>query len=192
MIKAIIFDCFGVLITDAFALMIQDLQTRKPGKAKELLDAVQAVNRGIISRQEFTEQAAGLLGMSPQEYRNKLDNGEVKNRPLFAYIEELHKTYKTAVLSNVSHEGFWRRFTHDEVAPYFDTIVLSGETGFIKPDPEAYEITADKLGVRVDECVMIDDQAAYIEAAQEVGMQGMLYATLQELQTGLNQLIARS
>lgn len=189
MIKAIIFDCFGVLITDAFALLIQDLQARKPGKAAELYDYVQAVNRGIISRQEFTERASELLDMSPHEYRNKLNNGEVKNRPLFEYVAELRKTHKIAVLSNVSHEGFWRRFTHDEVAPYFDTIVLSGETGFTKPDIEAYEITADKLGVRCDECVMVDDQVTYVAAAQEAGMHGILFTTLPDLQADLAKLL---
>ena len=40
-----------------------------------------------------------------------------------------------------------------------------------KPELEAYEYVADKLGVRLDECVFTDDRELFCEAARACGMQ---------------------
>jgi HAD superfamily hydrolase (TIGR01509 family) len=59
-----------------------------------------------------------------------------------------------------------------------------------KPEPEAYEITADRLGVRLEECVMIDDRLELCEGAQAVGMKAIMYKGLKQLKTDLESLLA--
>lgn len=185
MIKAVIFDCFGVLITDVFGVIVQELQANAPEKAAELLELVRAANYGAIDRSEFNEQVAAVLGITPEQYLKRATDGEAKNMALLDYILELRKQYKIGVLSNVSRDGFWHRFTHEEADKYFDAVVLSGEIGFAKPDAEAFEITADRLGVRLDECVMVDDRENYCDAARLLGMQSALYTSLAALKASL-------
>ncbi len=175
MIKALIFDCYGVLVEDALARMLAELKKTDPELADKIIVLVDKVVDGTLEPVEYQQQAAALLGMSSEEYVNKLREGQIKNTALLEYIEELKTNYKIGLLSNVAKHGLSRHFTSKELPRYFDVVVESGDIGFAKPSAQAYEITADRLGVRLDECVMIDDQYDYCEGAQKVGMAVIKY-----------------
>jgi HAD superfamily hydrolase (TIGR01509 family) len=68
--------------------------------------------------------------------------------------------------------------------------VSSGEIGYAKPEPEAYEIVAQRLGVRLDECVFTDDRADFCEAARAVGMQAIEFTGLEQFRHALEPLLA--
>lgn len=139
MIKAIIFDCFGVLIMD------------KP------------------------------VSYFQQNSPHNSTYDEFKNKELLDYIKQLKNRYKVAILSNISCiESLYDRFTQEEIENLFDEVVASGEIGFAKPQAQAYEKVADKLGVHLDECIMIDDCEDYCMAAKSVGMKSVLYQSVQQ------------
>ncbi len=52
----------------------------------------------------------------------------------------------------------------------FDQMVDGRTDGVLKPDPRAYLLMAERLGVDATECVFIDDQPGNIAGAQAVGM----------------------
>jgi len=185
MVTAILFDCFGVLLTDALAVMVDEFAKKDPEAADQIRELAIMTSRGILSRQDFTEQTATILDITPDELRTRVATGEVKNQELFAYIIELRKQYKTGLLSNVSSEGFWRRFSHEELAPYFDDVILSAEIGHAKPDPEAYKIAAERIGTPPSECLLIDDREDYLAGARATGMQGILYESVAGLRKSL-------
>ena len=189
MIKAIVFDCFGVIITDALAVILEELRSKNPGKAQDLVDLLNAASRGLISSEESTEQASELLGMKQEDYRQLIMDGEVKDERLLNYIRTLRKNYKTAILSNISNGGLHRRFTKKELDTYFDFVVASGDIGFAKPEAQAYEYTADGLGVRLAECVFLDDREEYCFAAQGVGMQAIQYQNFEQAKDELEKLL---
>jgi putative hydrolase of the HAD superfamily len=175
MIKAVIFDCFGVVITDALGAMVAEISESKPNEAQEILSILTAAAKGQISRQNASEAISTIFGIPMDEYVNRVQTAEVKNDRLLAYISELRKTYKTAMLSNVSIGGLAARFDQEELDRCFEQIVASGDIGFAKPEPEAYEIAASRLGVRLEECVFIDDREEYCEGARAVGMRAIRY-----------------
>jgi len=191
-IKAIIFDCFGVIIGDALEVLCRDLRERDPAAADSVRAIVQASNRGITDPAQSSRQVAELIGLSYQEYRQKLNEGEVRDEALLAYIADLRKTYKTALLSNIGAGSLARRFRPGELEAYFDSVVASGEIGHAKPEARAYEITAERLGVGVDECVFTDDREPYCEGAARVGMQTILYQDFPQFRTDLERLLADS
>jgi len=188
MIRAIIFDCFGVLISDALEVMIAELRDNQPEVAEQIVATVHLASRGEISRQESSENIAGLLGISVDAYVSRIKNGEVKNHELLDYILELRKTYKTGLLSNISIGGLATRFGPGELANYFNAVVASGEIGYAKPEAQAYEIVADRLGVRLDECIFIDDREDYCTGAKGVGMQAILYRSFSQMKPELDRL----
>src|SRR6266542_3086576 len=55
-----------------------------------------------------------------------------------------------------------------------DLIVYSHEVGMSKPDRRIYELTCDRLAVRPDEAIFLDDVAECVDAAREVGMRAIL------------------
>ncbi|OGM17669.1 hypothetical protein A2V56_00875, partial [Candidatus Woesebacteria bacterium RBG_19FT_COMBO_42_9] len=52
----------------------------------------------------------------------------------------------------------------------FETVTTVEEVAFSKPDPSLFTVTADKLGVAKEECLVIEDASSGIEAAQLAGM----------------------
>ena len=136
MIKAVIFDCFGVLLEDALAAMCRELPAEKQQAATDLMHAA---HHGYAASVDSNQQIAAMFNMDMEQYVAAIREGEIKNQPLLDYIAELHTRFRTALLSNVSNGGIARRFTESELA-CFDTVVASGEVGYAKPEPEAYEI----------------------------------------------------
>src|SRR6185312_508636 len=133
MVKAIIFDCFGVLTTEAWV----------PFKAKYFVDStryeeagglMKQANAGLISQQDFLEKIAKLAGISPEQALHAIRQN-VPNEPLFAYIKDkLKPKYKIGFLSNVAEDSMRRLFTPEQRS-LLDIVTLSYKTGFIKPQP---------------------------------------------------------
>ena len=69
--------------------------------------------------------------------------------------------------------------------------VLSSDVGAIKPSPEAFYITAEKLGVRPEECVMIDDRKDNVDGAIAAGMQAIWYKTNEQCIAELGEILGQ-
>lgn len=76
---------------------------------------------------------------------------------------------RTALLSN-SWGGDYDR---GDWAGLFDAVVISGEVGLRKPDPEIFLLTARRIGLRPQQCVFVDDLAVNVRGAGAVGMIGV-------------------
>jgi putative hydrolase of the HAD superfamily len=187
LIKAIIFDCFGVVITDGF----DDAYRRAGGDPDSdrgfIIEAMYKSDSGEIPTS--LPLIAKRLGISEKEWHETVNNGRVINYELLEYVNELKKKYKTAMLSNIGSAGVRRFFPDGLLEKHFDVIIESGVIGFAKPEARAYEITADKLGVRLDECIFTDDRPNYIEGAQHVGMQTILFENFEKFKSDLEKLL---
>ena len=181
MIRAVIFDCFGVLMVDSFEHMLAPVRERDPALVARILAISAANNRGQLSPSQARNKTAKLLGLTPEEFEQQKSAGEVRNNDVLDFAASLRAEYKTAMLSNVGSAGLTRRFVAGELEEYFDVVVASSDIGFAKPEPEAYEIVAERLGVRADECVMIDDREEYCAGARAVGMQAICFESLAQL-----------
>lgn len=192
MIKAIIFDCFGVLLGNTYKRRLAELEREDPARARELRAINHASDRGILSREEAATAMAELIGVAPEELLEEQDRGEVRNEPLLEYIAGLKSQFKLGFLSNVSgRDRLDGRFLSGQLEELFDTVVASGDEGFVKPEPEIYQIVASRLGVEPHECVMIDDIPEFCEGARQVGMQAIAYVSNSQCIEDLNALIDR-
>lgn len=172
--------------------MLVELSESDPKKANEVVKLVNEGMKGTVAAQKSRQAVAGLLGLNEQDYAMMIKNSETKNHRLLEYVSELRKYYKVGLLSNILKGGLKARFNEDELNVYFDTVVASGDIGYAKPDPVAYEITASNLGVRLDECLMIDDRQDYCEGAIHVGMQAILYKNFEQMKLELEKILADS
>jgi epoxide hydrolase-like predicted phosphatase len=187
MVKAVIFDCFGVIRPDRFVAAYRE-KGGDPEADRDFIErTIRAANLGIIpnSRQVITAH----LGISVEEWLHALDNGITVDLQLLDYIEELRRTYKTAVLSNASRGRLKEIIGAQDAERCFDVIIESGSLGFAKPDPEIYEYTADQLGVRFDECVFTDDKEEYCQPARAVGMQAIRYESFEQFKRELEAML---
>ena len=79
---------------------------------------------------------------------------------------------RTALLSNAGGCG------RPEWPDLFDTVVLSGLAGVAKPDPDAYLLVAERLGVEPARCVFVDDLRRNVLGAAAVGMTGVHHSSV--------------
>ena len=173
MIKAVIFDCFGVLIGDAYMV----IRKKYPELSPRITGLGVESNLGRITsleRRERTVEMLNEIGARGQVVLREAIDGITRNTELLGEIKRLREKFKTGLLSNAG-EGFWRRFSEQELKEYFDTVVVSYQVGLVKPDPRIFELTADRLGVEMDECVFVDDDASNVRAAESCGMRGIVY-----------------
>lgn len=191
MIKAIIFDCFGVLAGSGF----KEIYSRAGGTLDKdgafLDDVLAAANSGHMSSREMHQQVADRIGMSYEEWHVTIEQGERPNEELLTYIAELKKNYKTAILSNANHGTMQRRFSPEQLK-LFDQSIVSAEVRLIKPDLEIYQLAADRLGVETSECVFTDDSPLYCEAARASGMQSIWYQDFKQFRSDLEDILSQT
>lgn len=191
MIKAIIFDCFGVLAGSAYREIYRQAGGDIEKDYEYVSSLLQAANTGQISSKELHQKTAEKLGMSLDGWTKKVNDSEQPNVELLDYIKQLKKKYKIAVLSNAGVGVLERKFSAEQLK-LFDAKVVSAEVGLYKPQAEIFELTADRLNVQVDECVFVDDLAPYVTAAQSVGMRAILYENFVQMKKDLERILSAS
>ncbi len=190
MIKAVIFDCFGVLVSNSWHQFLDDFAHSDEARyeATQLLDAM---DRGEITEREFVDSIGKTMSISEQTIRSSLFDAVVANHRLFDFIDELSKTYPLAILSNISSKARLREVLSDEQIRIFDTLILSGEVGMIKPDERIYHLAAQNLGVTPEECLFVDDRGRYCQAARDVGMQAIQYKNFEQFKNNCLSLLSQ-
>lgn len=186
MVKAIIFDCFGVLTADTWHEFRLGLPSDQQEKASDLNRQYGA---GMISKPEFLNSVSELTGKSKDEISHLIDNEQSKNRALLDYIRTLKPKYKIGLLSNVASSWIQDEFLTAEEQTLFDAYVLSFEEGITKPDPRIYHIAAERLGVLPAECIYIDDIDRNAAAAEDEGMKVLVYKDFSRFKQEISALL---
>lgn len=189
MIKAIIFDCFGVLVTSSYEPFKAQYLRGDQKLIEQFMEIENRSSRGEISLEEAEREFAELAGLSFQETAEFLQDNP-RNSLLLRYIsQELKGTYKISMLSNIADDRIPDLFTDEDVV-MFDDVVLSYQVGLAKPDDNIYKLTAERLQVLPEECAFVDDNQGYCAAAEEVGMKTVCYQNFAQTKKELERLLA--
>lgn len=186
-VKAVIFDCFGVLVMSGRPRLLRDF----PDKTDEICDLQIRSDYGMISRREYDNGIAELTGLSPDEVELKYWNACQRCEDVISYVKQLKcdGKYKLALLSNIGTDWLDDFIPKSELAEMFDVTVLSGEVMMAKPDAQIFEYTAKKLLVNPSDCIFIDDTMVNVEAAEYVGMTGIVFGTFDQAKTDLELIL---
>lgn len=187
MIKAIVFDCFGVLTTENWHEFLASLSDSIDVKA--VRDVHRAYGSGMISKQECGAKIKELTGREFVELEDSNSGSVVKNSALLDFIKELKQQYKIGLLSNIGNNWVREQFLSANEQELFDAMVFSYEIGANKPDTAMYQAVCNKLAVQPDEVIYIDDMSAYTEAAKYLSMQAIVYENFTKLKVDLESLL---
>ena len=109
---------------------------------------------------------------------------------MYAYMTELKaRGYKLYGLSNWC-STIYRVMKEYKIFNLLDGFVVSSDYQVVKPDPAIYRILLDKYDLKAEECVFADDRADNVEAAQQVGMQAIVFTTTEAYKEALEPLLA--
>ncbi len=185
MIKAVIFDCFGVLYNDpSLDMMRQHL----PEPTEEYFALSRSSDLGEISNPDYFAGLAKIAGISVEEATAIMEDTSHLNQELVDLIEKLKPHYKLGMLSNINTEYFQTFMNNENVKNLFDVIITSEEVGYMKPDKEIFEIILDRMGLKADEAVFIDDRQPNIDGANNLGLKSLLYKNTAQLKSELQKL----
>ena len=195
--RAIIFDIGRVLIRVDISRIKDGLAVGLPLTPEEVWSAIEKDPRwldwqeGRISPRDWHLHLTKRLGVSLTfEQFSEVWNRALDPNPIHSesFLENLSRNYRLALLSNTDPI----HMSHDEARfpffRFFPTRIYSYRVGASKPDPLIYREALKACKVRAEEAVYIDDIAAYAEAAQRLGMTGIVFQSPEQLQSDLRNL----
>ena len=100
-------------------------------------------------------------------------------------IKPLKEKYNVYGLTNWSAETLPIAMQRYDFFEHLDGIVVSGEERLIKPDPKLYQVLLDRFKLKADESLFIDDNAANIETARQMGFHTMHFTGEENLEKWL-------
>ncbi|HEX2127401.1 MAG TPA: HAD family phosphatase [Thermoleophilaceae bacterium] len=140
----------------------------------EALRLVRAIETGSLSEDEFGERFGGLLGVERRAGLVERMFGHI--RPDETMVEAVRRArthgIRTGLVSNSMGVGRYDRSAFPEL---FDGVVISGEEGMHKPQPGIFRLGAERVGLRPEECVFVDDLRENCQGAEAVGMTAVLH-----------------
>ena len=187
-IKALIWDMEGVLLlTDEnnIPLTVAKILNAPYEKVREIYfgDFNDKGDLGEITQEQFNEHVLDTLQIS-RDKKHLLD--EVFNErsyideDLLEKIAEMSKKYKVGLLSNYSTDLRPKIEKEWALGSVFDEIIISCEVGMIKPDPGVFNLMLDRLGVKADESVFIDDRIKNIDSAKKMGFHTIFFTSKEQ------------
>jgi epoxide hydrolase-like predicted phosphatase len=187
-IKAIIFDFFGVICSDEYWQFVKADKNDTDGQFNKLSNDL---NLGNISWDDFVDEVARDTGQEEEQVR-KMYGSQKINPDMVRLIGTLRKKYKTALLTNANKEQLHQIIQGIGLEKVFNEIIVSSDVGMVKPDERIFQLTLSKLQVDPQEAVFIDDISRYVYAAKDIGMSGIVYSDYGQMKAELMRLIAPS
>lgn len=190
MIKALIFDYNGVLTNHGdFESFLAEKAKNTSRDAREIQQIVRQywdlAKVGAIDSELIWVHVAGYFHCEAQELRREWLSWFKLRQDLLLLITKLKNKYKTALLTNITRDWFEQVRKEQNLEAYFEVIVSSYEAKAAKPDPEIFEYTLQKLGLKADECIFIDDQEKNTSAAFKIGFKVILFESVKKLKVQL-------
>jgi len=181
--RGALFDFGGVLTTNVFDSFREfcEREGLDPLTVKRLfrederaLAELRRLERGELTEEEFAERFGPLLGIEDSEgLVDRLFAGMKADEAMLDAVAEAKRAgVRTGLISNSWGRG---RYDRDRFPRLFDGVVISGEVGLHKPEPEIYRLGAERVGLKPHECVFVDDLRENCAGAEAVGMTAVLH-----------------
>ncbi len=194
MIKAVIFDMGGVLIGNGIEKFYEKL-AEKLGIDTDFFILFEKRYHEKMIRGEL--EAKGFIDMIKKEFNPEGDvlrewkevyrEARPVNGDLIQLIKRLKKGYSVSLISDSSD------LNHDinnerGLYSYFESPVVSCDTGVTKSQREIFEIALEKLDLKPEECILIDDREEHLEIPKGMGFRTILFRNNRQLAEDLEKL----
>ncbi len=182
MIKAIVFDMHGVVLNrGTFGPLAKEYARMLGLKKKDVHDALdrhwEPWKVGGISEREFFQKLAEDTGFrGDREKLKAMMYDPVKPyKSVLRLARRLEKRYRIYSLTNHAREFFEFLNGKFGLEGSFEAVFKSYDARLAKPDPEFYRHMLRKIGMKPEECVLIDDFEENVAAARKLGMKGIVH-----------------
>lgn len=155
-------------------------------------DAWRLARVGQITDQEFWDRNLTPFGITDpaaqEEFAERTFAHKEVNPAMRALLDDLRGRMRLAIISNATKTLEAILEERYRVTPYFEVIINSARVGVPKPEPEIFHIALERLGLRPEQTVFIDDQQRNVDAAAEMGIHANLFTDVPTLRSFLEEL----
>ena len=182
--RGLLVDFGGVLTTNVFQSFreFSEREGLDPDHVKEkfrsdpeALGLLRKLEKGEVDVVEFEPKFAAAIGVSDSDgLVERLFRGIGPDERMLDAVRTARSAgVKTGLISNSWGSGL--EYDPSLMEELFDAVVISGDVGMHKPQPEIFELGASKIAVPAAECVFVDDLRENCEGAESVGMTAVLH-----------------
>ena len=195
MYKNILFDIGNVLIKleqeRAFKKLAKYMNpltamliwAKKDEFMKDIRQEQNLLETGKMTIQQFFSRLKGKIGlkMDFEQFEDAWCSMFSLNEDVVQFANELSKKYKVYLLSNTNETHINHLYKEFPVFDFVSGTALSHELGVLKPAPEFFNKALEKLDIKAEESVFIDDSELNAKAANEVGITAFKFDNLEKL-----------
>lgn len=196
MIKLFVFDLGNVILPfehRQIAVKLHEKSTEKEAFTPEqLFDVMFDLQNGLINPyEEGLMSSAEFLSNLKRQFRLDIDMNAFSNiwNPIFRDDPEVNKVifylkekrYPLFLLSNTNELHFSYIMENYPIVHWFDEWLLSFEVGAKKPKQRIYDAIFEKMDVKPNEVFYVDDISKYVETAQQLGLNGVVFRSAAQL-----------
>lgn len=199
MIKNIIFDVGDVLLEYRWKDMLMDYGL---SEAEAIRVGTLMFDDPLWRQLDYGKSEKEVILEYQQKYpKDKevtkwfITNGEymhVKREDVWEKVHKLKQIgYHLYILSNYSKDLFDKHTKGASFLEDMDGTVVSYQVGAIKPEKAIYEYLFETYQLSPQDCFFLDDRLENIEAAKELGMDGVQIKSREQLLALLDTLIVK-
>lgn len=133
----------------------------------------------------YAELLKDVVGVEPdhekisaifQKRRDSFVSSVKPSSGLHSVLEKLKKHFRLSIISNYPcGQAIRSSLDNIEISHLFETVIVSGDIGYVKPHPLPFQMLLKRLEVRPSDCIFIGDNwHADIQGAKAIGMQAIL------------------
>lgn len=166
-IKALIYDCVGVLL----------IKKKDWNPSKEVFKINNQCG-SVIDEKKFWRKIKKEDGYTGSEINSVVDliaSGYKKNILMWQFNDQVKYQYKTGIINNGTAKIFKKWIDKFNLDKNFDVLLNSSSVGIKKPNKKIYKIMCAKLNVLPTECIFIDDDIKNVATACHISMRGIYY-----------------
>jgi len=181
--KTIIFDLGNVLVDYQPEVLLTAVsaisQTTVPQLYQLATQFTHPMGTGQFSPQDLHQKHIELAGTDPHypTFVRAFCQGIFRDEAALAYALALQKrpSVKVGLLSNTNelHVDWLRQ--HIPELWQLDAVIMSNEVGLMKPNPAIYRLALERLGATAVTTLFVDDIPENVQAAQSLGISGIIH-----------------
>ena len=181
MIKAIIFDFFGVFTPDISFAWFQKYVSTAPHEIAKLQAICDLSDHGELNKSSFYDALAAISGIHKNNVIAGVEAEIHIDQELVAVVKVMRRNnIRIACLSNGSHEWALDIMKRYGLTTLFDHVILSADVHMAKPDREIYAYTLKQLNVSAHEAFFTDDRVKNTKAAERFGIKSHAFTTTEK------------
>ena len=174
--RGILFDWGGVFTVGTFDGRVVRSVARRFGLdeetvAKAYFAEVRRLEVGEWSLPRFWEYFSSALGVEAPyaEFEDLFVSSVAPREEMYRLLAAIPKEVTVGLLSN-NYPVISDRLRASQGFDRFDAVFYSNEEGVKKPDPRAFEIALERMGLPAEEVLFVDDHPDNIAAAAKLGL----------------------